>query len=61
MNTAKHILESLDATEIRQQIEAIEKEREALLILHRAAIRLERQDKPARHQRPAAEGVNHVK
>ena len=35
---ATEVLKSLDAAEINQRIEAINKEREALLILHRAAI-----------------------
>jgi CRISPR/Cas system-associated endoribonuclease Cas2 len=43
MNTANEILESLDAAEIRQRLETLDKERQALLILYRAAIRLERQ------------------
>ena len=43
MKTANQILKSLDASEIHQRIEAIDKEKQALLILHRAAIRLERQ------------------
>jgi hypothetical protein len=46
MENASKILESLDAAEIHQRIEALDKERQALVILHRAAIRLERQ-KPA--------------
>lgn len=47
METANQILESLDAAEIRQRIEALDKERQALLVLHRAAIRLDRQSKTA--------------
>lgn len=43
MENANRILESLDAAEIRQRIEALNKEREALYVLMRAAIRLERQ------------------
>lgn len=46
MENANRILESLDASEIRQRIEALNREREALYVLMRAAIRLERQ-KPA--------------
>ena len=42
MATANEILESLDTAEIRQRLEAIDQERQALLVLHRAAIRLER-------------------
>ncbi len=53
MATANEILEALDAAEIRQRLEALDKERQALLILHRAAIRLERQDK-ATEEKPAA-------
>jgi hypothetical protein len=42
MATANEILESLDAVELQRRLEALDKEREALRILHRAAIRLER-------------------
>ena len=42
MTNASEILESLDAAEISQQLEALDKERQALLVLHRAAIRLDR-------------------
>ena len=65
MQTANEILESLDAAEISQRLEALDKERQALLILHRAAIRLERRrvtestgsgDKPPAKKRPATEG-----
>jgi hypothetical protein len=55
MSTANQILESLDAAEIRQQIETIDKERQALLVLHRAAIRFERRSKAAK-KRPATQG-----
>ncbi len=47
MENANRILESLDAAEIRQRIEALNKEREALYVLMRAAIRLERQEPDA--------------
>jgi len=50
MTTASQLLESLDAAEIRQRIEALDKERQALLVLHRAAIRLERQGKTAEQE-----------
>ena len=43
MQNANRILESLDAAEIRQRIEDLDKEKQALLILHRAALRLEHQ------------------
>jgi hypothetical protein len=56
MSTANQILESLDAAEIRQRIEIIDKERQALLILHRAAIRLERQGKVAEQQSAKSKG-----
>jgi len=42
MVNASEILNSLDAAEIRQRLEDLDKERQALLILHRAAIRVER-------------------
>jgi len=57
MDTANQILESLDAAEIRQRIEAIEKEKQALLILHRAAIRLDRPDKSVRNQQADGRGA----
>jgi hypothetical protein len=56
MATANEILESLDAAEIHQRIEALNKEREALLILHRAAIRLERQGKAVEEKQAKGEG-----
>jgi len=52
--TANDILESLDAAELQRRLEAIDREREALRILHRAALRLERQQvKAAAAARPA--------
>ena len=56
MPTANEILESLDAAEIRQRIEALAKERQALLVLHRAAIRLERQGKAAEEKQAKGQG-----
>ncbi len=56
MENASQILESLDAAEIHQRIEALNKEREALLVLHRAAIRLERQGKAVQKQTAASKG-----
>ena len=55
MKTANQILKSLDATEIRQRLEDLDKERQALLVLHRAAIRLDRQGKATQKQ-PATAG-----
>ena len=40
---AKQILDSLSADELRQRIEAIDREQQALRVLLRAALRLERQ------------------
>jgi hypothetical protein len=53
MSNATELLESLDAAEIRQRLEAIDKERQALLVLHRAAIRFERQGGTQRTRQPA--------
>jgi DNA-binding transcriptional MerR regulator len=41
--TARQILESLDAAEISKRLDEIEHEREALRVLYRAALRIERQ------------------
>ena len=57
MPTANEILDSLDAAEISQRLEALDKERQALLILHRAAIRLERQGKATKKQPAIAGGA----
>lgn len=46
METANQILESLDAAEISERLDEIEREREALRVLYRAAVRLERQQRP---------------
>jgi hypothetical protein len=43
---ANQILESLDAAEISKRLDEIEREREALRVLYRAAVRLERQQRP---------------
>ena len=56
MSTANEILESLDAAEIRQRLVTLDKERQALLVLHRAAIRLERQGKAAEEKQATGEG-----
>ena len=56
MPTANEILDSLDAAEIRQRLEALDKERQALFVLHRAAIRLERQGKAAKEKPVKGEG-----
>jgi hypothetical protein len=47
MENATAILESLDAAELQRRLDAIDREREALRILHRAALRLERQQNKA--------------
>jgi hypothetical protein len=47
MENANRILESLNATEISDRLDDLEREREALRVLYRAAVRLERQQKPA--------------
>jgi hypothetical protein len=56
MATANQILESLDAAEIRQRLDALDKERQALLVLHRAAIRLERQGKAREEKQAKGQG-----
>ena len=56
MQNASQILESLDTAEIHQRIEALDKERQALLVLHRAAIRLERQGKAAEEKKASNQG-----
>ncbi len=45
MANANQILESLDASEISKRLDEIEREREALRVLYRAAVRLERQQR----------------
>ena len=44
--TATQILESLDVVEISRRLDEIEHEREALRVLYRAAVRLDRQQRP---------------
>jgi len=56
MATANDILESLDAADLQRRLEAIDKEREALRILHRAALRLERQQVKAAAASPGNKG-----
>jgi hypothetical protein len=56
MQNASQILESLDVAEIHQRIETLDKERQALLVLHRAAIRLERQGKAAGGKQAKGQG-----
>ena len=53
MATANDILEALDAAELQRRLAAIDKEREALRILHRAALRLERRKDTAATEGPA--------
>ena len=60
MTNANQILESLDAAEISQRLDEIEREREALRVLYRAAVRLERQQRPTADSSktsPSAEGL----
>jgi hypothetical protein len=53
---ANQILQSLDAAELHQRLVEIDREKQALLILHRAAIRLEQQGKRP-PERPATEAA----
>ena len=52
MTNANKILDSLSADKIHQRIIALDKERKALVVLHRAAIRLDRQPKPKQEAAP---------
>jgi hypothetical protein len=53
MVNAKQFLESLDAAEIRRRIEQLDNEKQALVVLHRAAIRLERRRLPLSNDKQA--------
>lgn len=51
---ANDILESLNAAELRTRLDALEKERRALRILHRAALNLERKQVALSNEKQAS-------
>ena len=61
MTTANQLLESLDAAEISKRLDEIEREREALRVLYRAAVRIERQHKPAAESSKASPSAGEVR